>query len=611
MSPLGQEPGTPDTTRLILTVVLCTAVYMTWVAFFAPTQDLSQPVGLEAPGMQNGAGVAGAPAAPSAHSIKSPDANERAAATQDQLPTRSHTMKIPVATQRIEDSQSEDRPEDRQSIRGGIVARLSNEGAQITQFILDGYDDVGQAAKGSEARPKINLARGSHDHTQLFALRSRGGNVQLSPRAKYEMKVVDDREVRFTRLTQEGLRIDRTYRFTEGEFGFSHEIKLHNESAQELHIAFDLVMVGQESGEDQVSSFGPSATMLNGVCRVGDEFETVPSGDLIEEETRLKGHISHAGLGWHYFLAAVIPTGATRTQGCLLQGFPPEAPTGSTGAPTEETALLGNGVQVSLQNKELRLAPGEKSEWSYKTFFGPKQLALLQAQGHELETNIDFGMFGILSRPILWMLVSLYDFAGNFGVAIILLTFLIKLLTFPLTQKSYVSMQQMKVLAPLMKELQKKYGHDRTVLGQKQMEMYKEKGINPMAGCFPMLVQMPIWFALYRTLWNSVELYQQPFFGWITDLSQPDVFPLFGFAFLPFVVGALMLGQTLLQPPPAEQPQMKYVMWGMPIVFTFFMLSMPSGLSLYMITNSVLTVIQQLYIKKKFSEAAPSEAAKS
>ena len=143
------------------------------------------------------------------------------------------------------------------------------------------------------------------------------------------------------------------------------------------------------------------------------------------------------------------------------------------------------------------------------------------------------------------------------------------------------------------------------------MEMYKEKGINPMAGCFPMLVQMPIWFALYRTLWNSVELYQQPFFAWITDLSQPDVFPAFGFAFLPFVVGVLMLGQTLMQPPPQDQPQMKYVMWGMPIMFTFFMFGMPSGLSLYMITNSLLTVMQQLYIKKKFGEEPAPKASES
>jgi YidC/Oxa1 family membrane protein insertase len=220
--------------------------------------------------------------------------------------------------------------------------------------------------------------------------------------------------------------------------------------------------------------------------------------------------------------------------------------------------------------------------------------------GHGLEESVDFGWFGVLSRPMLWVLVKFFDFTGNFGIAIILLTLLMKALTFPLTQKSYVSMQQMKTVAPELKKLQEKYKNDRAALGQKQMDLYREKGINPMAGCFPMLVQMPIWFALYRTLWNSVELYQQPFMVGITDLSQPETL-LFGFPLLPILVGALMFFQTTLQPPPQDQPQMKYVMWGMPIMFTFFMLQMPSGLSLYMITNSVLTMAQQFYIKRKYS----------
>ena len=138
------------------------------------------------------------------------------------------------------------------------------------------------------------------------------------------------------------------------------------------------------------------------------------------------------------------------------------------------------------------------------------------------------------------------------------------------------------------------------MLGQKTMELYREKGINPMAGCFPMIVQMPIWFALYRTLASAVELYQQPGFAWITDLTQADHSPLFGLPILPLIVGALMLAQTAIQPPPEDQPQMKYVMWGMPLMFTFFMMQTASGLSIYMITNSLLSMAQQLYIRRKY-----------
>jgi len=207
---------------------------------------------------------------------------------------------------------------------------------------------------------------------------------------------------------------------------------------------------------------------------------------------------------------------------------------------------------------------------------------------------------------MLWVLVKLYQYLGNFGVAIILLTLLMKIITFPLTQKSYVSMQQIKKIKPEIDELTKKYGNDRTLLSQKQMELYKTKGISPLAGCLPVVVQMPIWFVLYRTLSQAVELYQQPFAAapWtlgILDLTQPDALLPFGISLLPLIVGALMLFQTWLQPPPSDQPQMKYMMWGMPVFFSFLMLSMASGLSIYMITNSLLTMAQQLYIKKKYA----------
>jgi YidC/Oxa1 family membrane protein insertase len=232
---------------------------------------------------------------------------------------------------------------------------------------------------------------------------------------------------------------------------------------------------------------------------------------------------------------------------------------------------------------------------SFISYLGPKQLALLHNAGHGLDENIDFGWFGVLSRPMLWLLSMLFSFVGNFGIAIILLTLFIKLLTFPLTQKSFVSMQNMKKIAPDVKELQKKYSHDKAMLGQKQMELYKEKGINPMAGCLPMLIQMPVWIALYQMLWNSVELYQQPFALWITDLTRPDPYYV-----LPIVMGVSMLIQQAFQPTPEDQPQMKYVMWAMPIFLTFIMLKMPSGLSLYILTNNILTIFQQMYIKRRY-----------
>jgi YidC/Oxa1 family membrane protein insertase len=262
---------------------------------------------------------------------------------------------------------------------------------------------------------------------------------------------------------------------------------------------------------------------------------------------------------------------------------------------------VAHGFQVAVEHAPIELAPGEVKSLKHLAYFGPKQVGLLEEFSHDLGENVDFGWFGVISRPMLWVLVKLHGYTGNYGIAIILLTLMMKILTFPLTQKSYVSMQQVKKLKPEIDALQKKYGHDRATLGQKQMELYKEKGINPLAGCFPVLVQMPIWFALYRTLSQAVELYQQPFAMGIVDLTRPDLLLPFGISLLPLIVGALMLGQTFLQPPPDDQPQMKYMMWFMPFMFTFLMLGMASGLSIYMITNSLLTMAQQFYIKKKYA----------
>jgi YidC/Oxa1 family membrane protein insertase len=194
--------------------------------------------------------------------------------------------------------------------------------------------------------------------------------------------------------------------------------------------------------------------------------------------------------------------------------------------------------------------------------------------------------------------VQIYIFVGNYGLAIILITCVIKLLTYPLTKKSFSSQAEMKKLQPKLAELTKKYGHDRTLLGQKQMELYKSHGINPLAGCLPLLIQLPIWFAFFQMLRNSVELYDQPFYFWIKDLTKPDEYVV-----LPILMGISMLIQQAFNPPPTDQPHMKYVMWFMPIFLTIIMLNMPSGLSLYILTNNLLTIGQQVIMKKRSKEA--------
>lgn len=573
----GPDPA-PDTKRLLLTVVVMTAFIVVWQLLNPPT-----PPPAQAPADA----VATATPDETAESKDAPEAEAEETdfgATPKTLPVETHVVEADVAGagRKLE------------GVKGGYRATLTNQGAQLMGFELTGYVDPNvkpsEGDDDAKGTANIELAKGEHDGARLLALRSRGGDVKLDDDAAYEVVETSASGAVYRRVLPSGVTVTRKLSFEPDRFAFRHEVTLENKSASAKTAELDLVLVGAEREGERESGglFAPQTDQLAAVCKAGGEYERFLSRELEKPEV-MKGPVSQVGLDRHFFLAAVVPDAGTKTSGCTLTPWK---------VGTEKNAPVG--LEIAIEHEALTLAPGGSATLSHVAYFGPKQLDLLQDFGHGLDENVDFGWFGFLSRPMLWILVKAYELVGNFGIAIILLTLLMKLLTFPLTQKSYVSMQQMKTLAPELKKLQEKYAHDRAMLGQKQMEMYKEKGINPLAGCFPVLVQMPIWFALYRTLWNSVELYQQPFFAWITDLSQPDASPLFGWPLLPLLVGGLMLGQTLMQPPPEDQPQMKYVMWGMPIMFTFFMLQMPSGLSLYMITNSVLTIAQQAYIKRRY-----------
>ena len=285
--------------------------------------------------------------------------------------------------------------------------------------------------------------------------------------------------------------------------------------------------------------------------------------------------VKWVGAGSHYYVFTVIPENAP--QKVLL----------------EKTSA--DNVQASLQFPVVNNQVDQK----FKVVFSPKQLDTLRAIDKSLDTTVDLGFFSLLAYPILWTLKFIYKYVGNYGVAIILLTILIKLLTFPLVLKSMKSMRKMADFQPKMKALQAKHGDNKQAFNQEMMAVMKESGYNPMAGCFPMLLQMPIFFALYTALNTAFELKHAPFIFWLQDLSMRDPYYI-----TPVLMSLVMFLQQKLTPPsPGMDPAQQKMMRFMPLVFGAFMLKTPAGLCVYMLVNSIVSVIQQQYLNKKLGVA--------
>jgi len=282
--------------------------------------------------------------------------------------------------------------------------------------------------------------------------------------------------------------------------------------------------------------------------------------------------------GWiasiqHHFLSAAVP-------------------------PTEESfnydSKVSNGkLTLRGTGPTISVAPGETKTVNAEFFVGPKLQEQLDETAPGLALTVDYGILAILAQPLFWLLQQVHDAVGNWGWSIIIVTFMIKLAFYKLTEASGRSMAKMRKLQPRLKALQERYKDDRQALSQHMMDLYKREKVNPAAGCLPMLVQIPFFIAFYWVLLESVEMRQAPFALWITDLSSRD--PYF---VLPLLMGVAMFVQQKLNPAPPDPVQAKVMMF-LPVMFTVFFAFFPSGLVLYWLTNSVLSVLQQWNINRK------------
>ncbi|MFJ2367285.1 membrane protein insertase YidC [Pseudomonas sp. NPDC087697] len=339
------------------------------------------------------------------------------------------------------------------------------------------------------------------------------------------------------------------------------------------------------------ASADPSSTTATGTATYlgaalwtsAEPYKKVSMKDI--DKASLKETVNGGWVAWlqHYFVTAWIP-----------------AKNDSNVVQTRKDSQ-GNYI-IGFTGPVLSVAPGAKAETSATLYAGPKSQAILKELSPGLELTVDYGILWFIAQPIFWLLQHIHAIVGNWGWSIIFLTMLIKGIFFPLSAASYKSMARMRAVAPKLAALKEQHGDDRQKMSQSMMELYKKEKINPLGGCLPILVQMPVFLSLYWVLLESVEMRQAPFMLWITDLSIKDPFFI-----LPIIMGATMFIQQQLNPTPPDPMQAK-VMKLMPIIFTFFFLWFPAGLVLYWVVNNCLSITQQWYITRKI-EAATKKAA--
>jgi len=371
----------------------------------------------------------------------------------------------------------------------------------------------------------------------------------------------------------EGMKFSKIYIFQPDSYVIEVQHQVQNPTTQPWH--GNLYQQLQRSGEEPSGGLGATYTYTGGVIWSEEEkYEKIKFGTMDDEDLAREITGGWSAMIQHYFLGAWVPAN--------------DAPyTYYTRALPRDIYVLGMKAA-----EELSVAPQSSQTISSQLYAGPKLQHVLEEVSPGLELTVDYGILTIIAKPLFWLLGKIHGFVGNWGWAIILLTMLIKLAFYKLSETSYKSMAHMRKVQPRLQSIKEQYGNDRQKLNQAMMDIYKKEKINPLGGCLPILVQIPVFIALYWMLLESVELRQAPWILWITDLSAKD--PYF---VLPILMGATMLIQQKLNPTPIDPIQAK-VMMALPFVFTVFFLFFPAGLVLYWVVNNTLSIAQQWYITR-------------
>jgi YidC/Oxa1 family membrane protein insertase len=468
---------------------------------------------------------------------------------------------------------------------------ISTEGATLQQASLLKYP-----VNKDNANKLVELLSTEAIELGLIqsGLNAAGEGSKPDHRAVYSAEknsyVLDDREELLVPLiwqSIDGIIVQKTLRFKRGSYQIDIFHRLINNSSVEWRGA-DYAQLVRRSRDVERSMFNVDSYSSDGpIIYNGEKSEKLDRDDLLSDGARtLQATGGWIGAIQHHFLSALVP---------------------SSDAKYNYSVRVNGAVSVAsmIQTPSVIVPAGSEHLFTMTAFVGPKLQAQLSEIHEKLMLTVDYGWLTILSDPLFWLLSKVFSFVGNWGLAIILVTIIIKAVFYKLTEASGRSMAKMREIQPRMKALQDRYKDDKPALSQAMMELYKREKVNPAAGCLPILIQMPFFLAFYWVLLESVEMRQAPFALWITDLSSRDPFFI-----LPVIMGAAMLGQQKLNPTPGDPIQAK-VMQIMPVIFTAFFAFFPSGLVLYWVTNTLLSIAQQWYINKLVHEEASKHKTKN
>lgn len=449
------------------------------------------------------------------------------------------------------------------------TAVFSSRGAALKSMTLKKYRE-----QNNPAASLVTLGNNTDPALLTFSTRASGFNLSDSATYAADAETVtihghETRQLAFTYVSGQGFTVRKVYSFGADSYAVKLETQVLNNSAAVMVGSIQQVMTYPPEPKVKDNRFDTAGSYLY----ADNALQADKIKDVASAAKRYDKNVQWAGFADKYFLSAILAEK-------------------NSIASTELKKNAAGFLEAIVASPQVTINPGQSVTVTNRLFVGPKDIDILKAQGNDLVQSLDLGWFTVLAKPLLYTLKYFYGYVGNYGIAIIIVTIILKALFFPLTHKSYKSMKDMQKIQPKMAALKEKYKDDRDAMNKAVMELYREHKVNPLGGCLPMLVQIPVFFALYKALMFSIELRHAPFFLWVTDLADKDPYYV-----TPVIMGITMFIQQKMTPSQMDPIQQK-MMLALPVVFTFMFLSFPSGLVLYWLVNNILTIGQQMYINK-------------